>query len=287
MTSSDSPKSSGKTTSRVLEPTQFGQRRKGIFAGEALRAICRQVGVSEKELREIGAKAIRHNNDLAKTLLEQIAARPLSAKERVIDAARSRLTPVFASTYGMPLTGSVSILSAQPNKFFRVEARGLGDAPLLTEIENTEGVQFSWKTPAQAPGTYFFEIPMIACGPWFLIADDGPCEDKHATLWCRVECALETERGGQVYFYSNFVSADVFPLTRVENGTQSNDIVFIQNMQFQVPEGLIQTGDLLNVSMMVQAIANASGGGSFAVLDMTQNVGEVWAYQVNIGWISL
>jgi len=170
---------------------------------------------------------------------------------------------------------------ANPFGFAKLDIEGAGDGLLETAIWDRTGAQFNLQFIPPATGLYLVEAPFFAVGSYFVIADDGPCNDKRAQLGCDVylvvlqgDAALPATGGSPI---SWIIQKDVTNESILDNVSFGDRLATDLT---PLTQGVVAT---VQVNFIINEYVN--GGGSIASANFDRPVGEIWCPWADISWI--
>lgn len=266
------------------------ERKKGILYGEAVQLLFKKIGITEEEINAINLKSIRNNKKMARQFEEEVQKSKVDVHAIIKELSMHNNfnTPVIRD---LPV-GSIVIPVQDPNRFIVVHQEGSGTAGVGdTSITDTEMLTYTISFTPTTVGVYVFSIPFFAVGPYFMAADDGPCNDKYA------EIGVDgTITGTQAYPSAAGPGQTVdIPLTggaylpifkrHETNATVSDRILFGQKVVFGL--GNIQKDMPVTLTISLRILVKVSGEGSIAEVNFGQGAGIVWCPEVDIAWIGL
>jgi hypothetical protein len=256
------------------------EKKKGILHAEAFWLLSKKAGISEKEVKALNLKAVKHNIQLARQFDAQIASSRLN-RDEVFNELETQVPPPDLIPYGHPHLfpeECVKIDLAAPDdglRFKEVNATGHGDT-LLESTVSKKVTAGAWLYQFRAPetGTYRVRVHLWAVGNYYVIADDGPCNDKFAEIAATADL--------RVYYHYTPNQAAVFGTAqqsiaqhRVTNEAILSPLLFTSVVEaIHVP--LVKDYDMSAVLTVYLKVV-AKGGGSFAKVDLQSAAGGLWS----------
>jgi hypothetical protein len=259
--------------------------RKGVFEAEAILLLCKKIGISEREIKELVVRSIRRNVETAKAFTAARESSPLDKKAILTELAATLPPPGFIPrTQGTDLkVGQLSLLPINGSEgVAHANAVGRGSGPLLISTGESQpglGRMFLFQFRTVETGVYIFAAPLFVVGDYFLVADDGPCETKYAQV--TISYSIHGEMNVQDGIASPVVVAGggPYPIVskRVENEAFQSYVAFSQRLEFY----LHLTGNKNHTFVIGATVScTARGEGSSADADLT-----IVCPELQIGWV--
>jgi len=131
-------------------------------------------------------------------------------------------------------------------------------------------------------GWYYFDVPLVIAGPYYVIADDGPCEDKYARVEGRYSMGVAVDPSP---YPAPVASTGSIPLILEgqTNASIADDLILGTRLRAGTPAFMgwpFRAGVPAHVGISLWGKAAACGDGSFARMDL-----QVYAPYVNVSWI--
>jgi hypothetical protein len=136
-------------------------------------------------------------------------------------------------------------------------------------------------TPTES-GIYRMRLPLWAVGHYYVIADDGPCNDEYASISAIADVDFMSQYGSEEWVTFARAAPVSIAADHMTNGSKLEQIVLIQNIDvFHLP----LTKDVpISVVVTVRTHAKASGGGSIAEVNFAHSRGALWRMEMVVCW---
>lgn len=270
-------------------------KQKGRLYSDAVMLLLKKSGVTDKEIKEMIVQSVRHNESMAKQFQEDIKENPLPIDELISEIMFRPHTniniPVF---YDLPSpfpSGSIRIEPDNAYKHFSLHVEGTGSGLLKgTMTQTVYNDPFVFKFTAMDRGDYRITAPLITIGPYFIIADAGPCNDKFATLTVSTYATVNKIKDNKVIDGLGYWGGSLAG-GRIEDAAIRSEIlvghtvapVYTKNQQSNfIP---IEKGDQIEIKIGHQIYAQCCGGGSIAEANFEKGTGAIYCPYLDIGWI--
>jgi hypothetical protein len=255
------------------------QKVKGKLYSDALMLLFKKVGITEREIKELNVQSVRNNQKIAKQFAEDIKANPLPVDKlmpEVLLSLEREKTNQGGTLRDLPIpAGLIRLQNDNPLKNLSHHEEASGDGLLESTITSTTSSDpFVFRFTAMDSADYRVTAPVITVGPYVIIADDGPCNDKFAILSAWVVMNVTNQNGvgsgdSAGLFGTNVITNDAIQNSLINGSVLENQTLFH-----------FDKGDEITVSIQVYSWTRVKGGGSITDVNFT-----IWSPYIDVGWI--
>ncbi|MBK8634042.1 MAG: hypothetical protein IPN72_10960 [Saprospiraceae bacterium] len=293
------------STQQILTLSQISKglaiRKKGILERSGLMLALKKIGISDEEFKDLNVKSFKHNKKVAELYERSILEHPLPitslANEFDLEI-KNRINSIPLNYLGPNSwqTGSLKVFPDNPWAHATLSTEGLGDdyfTGTYTETKNSNVISYLFG--ASVAGIYGFSMPVFVTGQYFLVADDGLCEDKYVDF--AISAYVRISKTSKPWA-KTLMRVIHFPLIHQRITNEAVKDVLAKVIEFRTGgvtgdyltslpfEFTLNIADLVNVEVFFTMYSQVAGRGSIQKAFFDLGNGGMYSPQMEVVWLS-